>query len=376
MTNDFSFDTPSEHLKAVLNLPCPSCGAKMSYSAEKRKIACTYCGYTEDVSVANDQVIEAALSRAMEAATDYSPEQIGQKVFSCASCGSKAMIPADKVKIDCPFCASPNLNLEAYQHKYIQPVGIVPFKVPKKQGAELFQNWIKKGWFHPNALRSRASLGELRGIYVPFWTYDAQTDNTYSGQAGHYYYVSQTVMIDGKPQVQQVQKIRWEYRSGSFSHFFDDVLVVASKGIQQKQMKAIQPFNTRECINYDPRLIVGWEAEVYSIDPMEGYRTAEQEMDSFLYAAACQYVGGDTQRDVQVNGQKYNQTFKHVILPVWICSYVFNGKVYQFAINGQTGRVGGDKPLSWVKIVLTVLLVLLLIGTLVYLRESGVLQGN
>ncbi|MEM7102684.1 MAG: hypothetical protein AAF502_06065 [Bacteroidota bacterium] len=337
-------------LENLLALPCPSCGSELSYSAEHKKISCNHCGYKEEVDDANDLVRELSLSKAVSEAKSYSPEAIGKKVFDCQNCGAKFLLDAKVVKVKCSFCASRNVNVEAFEHNFIQPMGVIPFQIPEEEADEKFDSWIKKGWFHPTKLKRMASKDVLNGMYVPFWTFDAQTETDYSGQAGYHYYVSETVRTGDKTTTRQVKKTRWEYRSGHLSHFFDDILVVAANKIKQSLIERILPFQLSKMVNFDPRLLSGWEAEVYDIELNEGYNRADTIMDRKIRELCKQAIGGDVQRNVRTQSHKFNQTFKHVLLPVWLCSYVYMDKTYQFAINGQTGKIKGEKPISWVKI--------------------------
>jgi hypothetical protein len=267
------------------------------------------------------------------------------------------MVDAKKVKIDCGFCGSIKVNTEAYKHQYIEPQGIIPFLVSKAEAEKAFHKWIKQGAFHPNKLKRLAKVDSLHGIYVPFWTYDAQTVTQWSGQAGHY--ISGVQNMTTRPTNHRrnndpEQDIRWEHKSGVLSHFFDDVQVVASGGLSQSDMNRVLPFKTEEVVNFDPRLLVDWEAEVYSIGVEKGFHQAEAIMDRKIWHLVHAQIGGVKQRNVQVNTNKSDFTFKHIILPIWICSYEYMNKVYHFTINGQTGRVGGEKPLSYVKIALMI----------------------
>ncbi|MEM1319577.1 MAG: hypothetical protein AAGG75_04935 [Bacteroidota bacterium] len=362
------------YLEESLHLPCPSCGSGLSYSAEKKKISCDYCGYLEEVDNSSDKVVEQSLNQAVKKVKDFSPEASGKKVFDCQNCGAKFMVEQDEVNVSCGFCGSTNVNLEAFKHQYIQPIGIIPFYISRQEANVLFKKWVKKGVFHPNKLKTMASVELLHGVYIPFWTYDAHTESDWSGERGDYYYVSKQVRVNGKMETRQERKIRWSRRSGHLRHFFDDVLVIASGGLEQKYVERILPFRLGEVVNFDPRLLVGWETEVYQLEVDEGYQVADQIMDHKIRNMCSAQLGGDTQRNLRVSSHKEGQTFKHIYLPIWICAYNYNNKTYRFSINGQTGRVHGKKPLSWVKIAITVLFFILLIVGVWYLRESGVLK--
>ncbi len=364
----------TEYLKKASAFSCPSCGSKLKYSAEHKKIACAYCGYTESVNPANDQVIEQRLDKVLESTAEVIIENFDKKVFDCESCGAKFMVEADKVNINCGFCGSTNVNLEGYEHRYIQPQGIIPFQISRHDAEQRFNKWIRQGIFHPNKLKSLAALENLHGIYLPFWTFDVHTESDWSGEAGTYYYETRRVRINGRMQTQRVRHIRWHRRSGHLKHFFDDVLVVASGGLDQRHMNRVLPFLLDEVVNFDQRLMVGWEAEIYNINVDEGAQRADNVVDYKLRSMCSSQLGGDEQRNLHIQSHKYGQTFKHIILPVWICSYKYNNEIYHFTINGQTGKVYGKKPTSYWKIAGMILLFVLFIASLYFLKESGVFQ--
>lgn len=365
----------NQYLESTFALPCPSCGSQLAYSAEYKKITCAHCGYKEEIDNSKDKVVEQSLAEAVNKVPDFVPEKSGKKVFDCENCGAKFMVESDKVKVKCGFCGSAKVNLEAFDHQYIQPVGIIPFYVSRDEAEQVFSKWIRQGWFHPNKLKKLAAVEDLHGMYIPFWTYDAQTFSEWSGEAGYYYYETVTVRIDGRMQTKQVQKTRWQYRNGQLSHFFDDILVVASGGLEQRHIERVLPFRLEEVVNFDPRLIFGWESEIYSLEVDKGYQVADQIMDNKIRNMCSAQLGGDTQRNLHVSSEKQSQTFKHIILPLWLCSYTYNNKTYHFTINGQTGRVNGKKPVSWFKIVFLILVFALFIFGIWYLRESGVLAN-
>lgn len=332
------------------SLPCPSCGSQLRYSAEQKKIACDHCGYLEEVDKSDDEVIEQCLEDAIVAAESYVPADEGKKLIECQNCGANFLVDLDRVKIDCGFCGSIKVNTTAFEHKYIQPHGVIPFYVSRKEAEKSFAKWIKQGAFHPNKLKRMAKMDSLHGIYIPFWTYDAQTESTWSGQAGFQQQARPTMSRRGQLQQVANQNMVWRSGNGHLSHFFDDIQVVASGGLEQRHMNKILPFNTNEVVNFDPRLLLDWEAEVYSIEVDKGYQMAEMIMDGKIRNMCAAQLGGDEQRNLHINSSKTNLTFKHIILPIWIASYEYMGQVYHFTINGQTGKAGGQKPISYIKI--------------------------
>ncbi len=363
-----------KYLRDVVALPCPSCGSQLNYSAEKKKINCNHCGYLEDVNPANDMVVEQKLNEFLECSEAFNPQQIDKSVYHCDNCGSNIMVEPERVKLRCGFCGSDRVNLEAFEHRYHQPIGIIPFYESLDAAQSAFKKWIQKGIFHPNKLKKSATIENLHGVYLPFWTYDAETFSSWSGEAGYHYHETHRVRVNGRMQTQQVQKTRWEYRNGKLQHFFDDILVAASNGIEQSMVERILPFRLEEVVNFDPRLMIGWEAEVYDMEVNTGYEKADKIMDYKIRHMCSAQLGGDTQRNLNIQSQKSDQTFKHIILPLWVCSYIYRDKVYRFLINGQTGRVYGQKPLSWFKIGFCILLFILFIAAIIWARQSGYFQ--
>ena len=350
-----------------MNNPCPACGGKLAFSAEKQRLACNYCGYTEDVNRANDEVIEQDLQEAVQKAKLFVPELNGEQVLHCDSCGSNVMIEKTSIEHECPFCASTQINIEAFNHNLIQPNGILPFQIPKKEAVAKFKDWISSGWFHPSKLQKMANLEELSGIYIPFWTFDAETESNWSGEAGHYYYETKRMRVNGQIQTQQVQQVNWKRKNGHLSHFFDDVLVPASEGLDNpKFQRILTSYRLDEIINFDPRLILGWKAEIYNLEVNDGYDVADKIINARVRGMCVSRLGGDTNRNLSIQTEKNNRTFKHIILPVWVAAYRYNNKSYQFVINGQTGRVGGEKPYSWMKITIFGLMIAAVIALMFF----------
>jgi len=357
--------------QGIIKNPCNKCGSEAIYSAKKQKLVCGHCGNEEDLNLSNDKIIEKSFHE--DITYEGHEEGMGKehKNFHCKSCGSITLVDVTQVVINCPFCGSSHVNEEAYNKRIIKPEGIIPFTIDKSTAYQTFKEWIGSGWFRPNDLKKVTTLEKIHGVYVPFWTYDAMTESTWWAEAGYYYYETEYYTDEnGNTQTRQVQKVRWIPVSGYYEQFFDDVTVIGSKGITQSTVEDIYPFDYKKLINYDPRLLVGWESELYGIDVQKGFEVAEKIMDNYIYNACVQQIPGDTYRFLEINTHKYNITYKHILLPIWIAAYRYNGKVYQVIVNGQTGKISGEKPLSWIKILLFVLFIALVVGLILYLSKK------
>lgn len=359
-------------LEKVLEIDCPSCASRLYYSAEHKMLRCNHCGYKEEFSRENGEVVEVDLKAALLQLGEYIPETSGRQIYDCGGCSAKFAVDSGQPRIVCAFCGSENVNLEAFEHKYVKPSGILPFLIPRGEAVARFQKWIRSGWFHPNSLKHLAQLDSLHGVYIPFWTFDAHTTNQWSGEAGYYYYETVRVKVNGQWQTKEVQKTRWVFKSGSFDHFFDDVVVSASANLKQSFLDRILPFELPDLVNFDPRLLVGWESEIYSVELDQGWERGDKIMDQQLYYMAMTALGGDTQRGLTVKSQKSDQTFKHILLPIWLASYKYKNKIYRFVINGQNAKVYGEKPIAWWKIALLILLFLAIVAGIYFYREANV----
>jgi hypothetical protein len=185
----------------------------------------------------------------------------------------------------------------------------------------------------------------------------------WTAESGYNYYETEYYTdSDGKQQSREVQRTRWEPSSGALDHFYDDELVPASKGVPAPLLRKIEPFpTTTDLKRYDPGFLSGWVAEQYQIDLVAAAQTARLMMDRETQQKCGQQVPGDTYRSLQVQSDYSGQTFKHILVPVWVLAYTYGAQSYQVVVNGYTGVIAGKHPLSWIKITLTVLAVLVLI---------------
>jgi hypothetical protein len=346
----------------------------MRFSPEKQQLSCTHCGNTQVIPKTKDKLQERPLHGfQVENQQLLNAPVEEKKVFGCPNCGARMTANADVPTITCAFCGTKNVNPEARKTRLIEPAGVLPFRLSREQATERFKSWIGDDWLAPSDLKAGAIPDNFQGIYIPFWTFDAQAYSNWQAEAGFYYYVTVQVS-DGKGGrvSQQERRVRWEPRSGSHSAFYDDVLTMASAQLvsQEAIVAEASSYDLNDVVDYDPRFLLGWEAEVYSIDLPNSARKGEADIRDREENACLQEVGGDVQRNLAVDTQLTNQTFKHILLPLWICAYVYNGKPYRFLVNGQTGRIAGERPKSAWKITFLAIGFLLLVLLLYMLAKK------
>lgn len=358
-------------LDDILNCPCPSCGSQLRFSAEKQGMACAHCGFAEALTFTKTNLRELSLDEGRADTAVRPATTIERRIFDCRSCGAKTTVNYDQPTITCGFCGSQNVNPEATKTRLIEPAGILPFRISRQQASDRFAAWIGRDLFAPNDLKHLARLDALKGVYIPFWTYDAETTSRWEGEAGTYYTVPVQVRnAQGQLVTQQQQRVRWSYRSGTYEHFFDDVLILASRQLTQEKLRKVFPYRLEDVVDYEPKVMLGWEAEVYGIDVQEGQERARQEIEQRIETACAQACSDDTYRNLRVETEYENPTFKHLLLPLWLCSYQYGGKAYQFLINGQTGSIAGTRPKSFWKIALLVVAFVLFVLVLILLSKK------
>ncbi len=339
--------------------PCHQCGAFLQWKPGAKALSCQYCGHTEELPQDERSIQEFAFNDYIVSKGKASGLGTESRTLQCQSCAAQVELAADEAAHVCPFCGSNAIDEAAHEER-IAPEGIIPFAVEREAARTAFRNWLKKLWFAPNDLKKTAYADTFQGLYRPWWTFDSHTYSHWSGQAGYYYYVTKTRVVNGKTQTYRVRKTRWKYRSGTYEAFFDDTL---TQGFHD-DINA-EEYGLHAVVPHDSKMIAGYLCERYTIDPQGAWPHARSDMESEIRTVCKGKLGGDTQRGLTVSTAHSGITFKSILLPAWHSAYRYKGKVFQIAVNGQNAKVTAQRPYSWIKITLAVLCVLLLVAGLV-----------
>ena len=354
---------------------CPSCGGEAQWNPAKKALVCPFCGTVAPMAAPKEgegAVAEHDLVTALRNIPDAQRGwQAEKKSVKCQSCQAITVFDPTRVAQRCDFCGSSALIPFEEIKAPIRPESLLEFRMSETEVRDKVRVWYGNRWFAPNTLKGRALTDTLHGVYLPYWTFDAQTHAEWTAESGYHYYETEHYTdSDGKQQSRQVQQTRWEPSSGALDHFFDDELVPASKGVTPELLRKIEPFPTTTDLKpYDPGYLSGWVVEQYQIDLIAAAQNARAIMDGKLESLCDAEVPGDTHRGLQVAADYSAQTFKHVLVPVWVLAYTYGSQSYQVVVNGYTGAMAGKHPLSWVKIALTVLAVLIVIAILAALSS-------
>ena len=363
--------TPTDERVALAKFACPACGGEAHWHPGRQTLVCPYCG-TESDAPAGDPgtIVEHDLAGALRSlAGQRRGWQTDRRSVRCQSCRAVSVLDPARQAQNCEFCGSAQLVPYEETEPAFAPQSVVPFKLTAADARARIRAWYGKLWFAPNALKRKALTDTVHGIYLPYWTFDARVNAHWTAESGRYHYTDRTVHHGGRGQTQRVREIRWSPAAGSLEHFFDDDLVCASVGVHPRLLRGIEPFPMQALRPYDPGYVAGWVVERYQVPLPQGAERSRAQMNQQLVALCAARVPGDTYRNLHVRADWRDQTFKHVLAPVWLMSYDYGRRSYQCVINGASGAIRGEYPKSPWKIALIVLAIF--IGVLIFMSFAG-----
>ncbi len=346
---------------------CESCNGIMEFDAVTQTLKCPNCDSVMEI-IKEDKIVEHRLT--LDSRRSIKSTQKESKTMVCNGCGAHMEVGGNETAAKCPYCDSTYV-LANEQEETLIPDGVVPFKIDAKELSNLFAKWIKKKWLAPGELKKLYQAGSFQGVYVPYWTFDADTDCYYTAMGGrdreeHY--------TDKEGNRKTRTHTDWYYTHGRLHRFFDDIQVPASTRFKKGLFSGLEPFNFNQLEGYSPSFFAGHMSENYSIGLEDGHRDAVREMENHLRQDASSDVRRryDRVKDVKLNVNYLDETYKYVMLPVYSTAYSFKDKNYTVLVNGQTGKIKGEYPKSPIKIVLIAIavLVVLILGYIFTNRQD------
>lgn len=344
--------------------PCKQCGADLRFAPGQTALKCDHCGFEQTIETDapsgpwgkpartkafQEHPLALGLSNDLpaEASADVRATQ-------CPNCGAQVEFSGATHATECPFCAGP-IVVDTGAARKIKPQAVIPFALDEKSAHSAMVAWLGRLWFAPNRLLEFTRAGRaMNGVYVPYWTFDADTYSRYSGAKGVHYYETRmvTINVNGKSETrpEQVQKTRWYPASGAVERGFDDVLAIASTALPPQLGEGLEPWDLSQLQAYKADYLAGFQAEGYTVALADGNATAKEKMAAVITQDVRRDIGGDVQRIDRIDTSYSSETFKHILLPIWIAAYKYNSKTYRFLVNGQTGEVQGERPYSVWKI--------------------------
>ena len=358
--------------------PCESCGAQLRFAPGQTELVCDHCGHVQTIpdapAAARDSALgEHDLARGLRDDLP-APAMEAPRTTRCPNCGALVELTGADHATECPFCATP-LVLEASANRQIRPQALVPFQLDEKTARAAMTDWLGSLWFAPGGLQDYARKGRaMSGIYVPYWTFDAATRSRYSGSRGVWYYETRTVMVNvngrNEARQEQVRRTAWTPVSGQVARDFDDVLVLASQSLPRDYTEALEPWDLGALKAYAPAWLAGFTAEGYTVPLADGATRSREIMAEVIAGDVARDIGGDEQRIGGIETARAGETFKHILLPVWMAAYRYDGRSFRFVVNGQTGKVQGERPWSKWKIAFAVVVALILAGVFAWIAQN------
>ncbi|MEG0378208.1 MAG: hypothetical protein RR614_06980 [Eubacterium sp.] len=346
---------------------CSSCGGTLKWNIRKQSFECESCRTPGEIGASNAPIVEHPLKKysTREQSSVSFPEVSSAR---CLTCGAEINFDQHQTATVCPMCGSSHVDASK-QSAGVPPDALVPFMLDKADAQERFKKWVKSRWFAPNRLKESYQQGKLDGMYLPFWTYDTHSEAHYWGEGGTY-------VEEEDDEGNTHSHTDWYSVSGYVRKSFNDIQICASSDQGQIVVEQILPYSTEEkAAAYSDKYLSGFNAEHYTFDAHEGFKRAEVKIESELRDLASSDIcsqGYDTARVNDMDIEHHKVGYKHLLLPAWLSAFAYKGKQYVYMINGETGKVGGERPYSIPKIAAAILVGLVLLFAIynIFIKEA------
>ena len=344
----------------VTNYQCPACTGPLHYAGASGKLECEYCGsaydvaeieklYAEKEAAAETQAASAAAAQAAEAeelgedqgeyaanGESWNPE--GMKAYSCPSCGAELVCDETTVATSCPYCGNPSIVPGQFTDMR-KPDYVLPFKLDKKAAEEALRKYYKGKKLLPRAFSAENHIQEIKGVYVPFWLYDGEADADVSYAATR---VFTTTRGNERITTTEHYQVR---RAGTVR--FQGIPVDASSKMPDEHMDSIEPFDYSDLKPFSTAYLPGYLADKYDEDAEKCAQRADRRAKATALDVMNNSVKGyATCIPTRENVRLRRGSVKYALMPVWMLSTQWKGQNFLFAMNGQTGRLIGDLPIS------------------------------
>lgn len=343
-----AYDLMNAEEKSTDTANCPFCGGKVVYSPADRALKCEYCGRKAQIDLTRYGA-ELDFYDLMNAQNNTWSDET--HVFRCNNCGAREVLSKNEISKKCAFCGTTNV-VQTDELCGLKPNAVLPFLLDKKQTCAKVVAWAKKKLFAPKKFKTSVQPEEVCGNYIPAFTFDSATESSYSGRLGKTH--TRTKRVNGKTVTETYTE--WFHIQGTYSMSFDDILVQASDSVSQKDINKMSPFDTNHSQVYSSEFLQGFSASQYSRTGQECWTDAREIMKQKVRAAILAQYTYDTVGSLSVDMRCKHITYKYVLLPVYVGHCNYAKKLYNFFVNGQTGKVTGKTPLSPIRVGIAVLL--------------------
>ncbi len=320
---------------------CANCGGNLCFDPTTQKLRCQHCG-TEVDFFKDQNVAELDFSKVL----DNTEKWEGTKVIHCQNCGAVMTVSDDDISLLCPYCKTSHV-LQTEEIGGIKPNALYPFTVSQDNAVLGAKKWAKSKFFAPGAFKKNLNAKNLKGIYYPCWTFDSNTFTRYSGRVGY----RRTRVVKTKNGMRTETYIVWRSISGEISIGFDDVSIIASsEATDRKYMGKIMNYPLPQIKVYEKKYLAGFYANHYDKDIKQSWTEAQAVMTDDIKRAIIKRHAADVVDYINTDTNYFGVTYKYVLLPVWTLTYPYKEKQYRVYVNGSTGKVTGQSPVSALKV--------------------------
>lgn len=324
---------------------CPCCGGAIAFDSKVQKMKCPYCDTEFEVETLASYDSELKNDRPDDmnwedlAGQDWQERETeGLRSYVCKSCGGEILCDENAAALSCPYCGNPVVLMERFSG-VLKPDYVIPFKLDKNAAKDALKKHYEGKRLLPKVFKDENHIDEVKGVYVPFWLFDAdaQADMRYKAT-----------------KVRAWSDSKYDYTETSFfavtrggSIAFERVPVDGSEKMPDDFMESIEPFDFSEAVDFKTAYLAGYLADKYDVDAQESAKRANERIRQSTEDAFEKTVGGYATVVKEAGSIRLNSgKIKYALFPVWLLHTTWNGKNYLFAMNGQTGKMAGDLPLD------------------------------
>lgn len=338
----------------------------MRFNPITNSLKCDFCGGVEKIELKGGRVESYPLESGL---TILDNKRIDSREIQCIRCGASFTLAYDMVSSNCPYCTTPAITEFV---KPIKPNSLIPFAITPKEAQSRFKSWVGSLWFAPSRLKEFVDGNKrLTALYLPYWAFNANAYTKYSGERGDTYFVTvqKQVVINGKEQIvyEKEPRIRWTPVRGEVSNSFRDLEVTATKRLPIGLLESLSPWNTERLIPFDLKYLLGFVSREYTVSLQKGFIRAKSKMESIIDSTIRRDIGGDQQKIDYKDTIYSDEEYKNVLFPVYTADFKWKGEDYIYLINGQSGKVIGERPYSILKITLLILTIVATLAIAIYI---------
>jgi hypothetical protein len=312
---------------------CPKCGGRMGFAPDGQSLVCDYCTRHQAMGFSPKPAVEKDFVTAMATARGHG-KPLNEQVFHCEGCGSEFLLPPSQISANCIYCDSPHVVNWENTSDLLAPDGVLPHKFDQEQATKFLIDWVAK-----NKIQPEKKMDRPRGLYLPLWTFDIGGEIDYTGEVYENENDDNVITLIGSSR----QRAERKRVSDKYPVMVDDLPIPASRKLSAVFLELIPTFELKSVKPYDPRFLADWPAEVYDIPMAEASLDARGQAYA-KYKEELPYKLSPIRIVHSSSASMAIDSFKLVLLPVWMTELPFDGREHLVLINGGNGVVASDLP--------------------------------